>query len=87
MFTGTILACLYLDVVFVKTIENWLKNENLEFVIGSDGQVNRSLKKEDYYKKVCFVFSGMTSLMSSPFSAMSPFCTAQSYVPLTASAK
>ena len=37
--------------------------------------------------KVYFVFSGMTSLMSSPFSAMSPFCTAQSYVPLTASAK
>jgi len=29
----------------------------------------------------------MTSLMSSPFSAMSPFCAAQSYVPLTASAK
>jgi hypothetical protein len=29
----------------------------------------------------------MTSLMSSPFSAMSPFCAAQSYAPLTASAK
>jgi len=28
--------------------------------------------------------SRMTSLMSSPFSAMSPFCAAQSYAPLTA---
>ena len=30
------------------------------------------------------IVAGMTSLMSSPFSAMSPFCAAQSYAPLTA---
>ncbi len=36
-----------------------------------------------------FYFSGMTTLMtSSPFTAMSPFCSAQTYAPqLTASAK
>ena len=31
-----------------------------------------------------FWIAGMTSLMSSPFSAMNPFCAAQSYAPLTA---
>ena len=30
------------------------------------------------------LIAGMTSLMSSPFTAMSPFCAAQSYAPLTA---
>ena len=69
-------------VVFVKTIKTWLKNE-----IWNSLSDRMDKSKEDYYMKVYFVFSGMTSLMSSPFSAMSPFCTAQSYVPLTASAK
>ena len=39
---------------------------------------------ETQYLLLLFLIAGMTSLMSSPFSAMNPFCAAQSYAPLTA---
>ena len=49
-------------------------------------EFSRSYRESEHDLKFGIVFSlpGVSSLMTSPFSAMTSFCAAQSYAPLTA---
>ena len=71
----------WLIFYFWITIKLSYFRSSCRFLIGSHSEVKTPLF---HYINLVKIVAGMTSLMSSPFSAMSPFCAAQSYAPLTA---